>query len=265
MGPQVTTHSKTLGRIAAAFAMLGPLLFVACGGAGTGPITAASQAVAAADSALALGTAAQVASPFAKRAPTRDTMNGVRDAYHRKMSCADVALAAGMVEVNFAQGCEVNAHTVSGGFTVTHTRTSSASTFGVLLDGLSSYGKTLDGTIQVSGRGSVVTADATLMVSEMSVMAEHLFSGTFTPDATGVIIDGSASRDDGGSARNLAYDTVYLAYGDCYPSAGQITLDGSGQPLTTVAFDAATPSTGEVTVQVGGLPAAAVVLPACPL
>ncbi len=244
--------------------LLGAGLFVGCGGLDVDPSNPGASALVVADSVSALGVAAEVASPLAARPTAGDTMSGVRDVYERKITCAEVSLASGMVSVDFGSGCQLHGHTVSGAFTVTHTRTSSASTFGVLLDGLSSQGQAVDGRVNVSGSGAVITANATLMVTASSMMSEHLFTGTFSPDAAGVLIEGSSSRDDGATARNLTYDAVYLSYGDCYPTAGTITVEGSGQPATTVTFSAATASSGEVSVRVGRLPAQTVVLPACP-
>lgn len=241
---------------------------IACGGASEDPaqVDAEAEAVAAASTAAALTATAEVGGPVAERDRARtDVMDAVRDAYGRRMSCADIALAAGVLAVDFGAGCPVHGHTVAGAFSVTYTRTGTAATsFTLMLDDLDVDGVLTDGTVQLSAASGTLAADATLLVTEGAVATEHLFAGTMTPDQTGVLLDGSASRDDGAQTRDIALDAVYVVYGDCYPSAGRISLDASGQPTTLVTFDAQTPVTGEVSVKVGRLPAQTVTLPACP-
>lgn len=241
------------------------LTAAACGGAEDPEVNASAEAVMAAGSAQAVTQATEAAGPLAERdGAAADVMGSVQDAYGRRMRCADVASSAGMVSVDFGAGCDVNGHTVSGAFTVGLTRTDGEAAFTLTLSDLSSGGRAVDGTVHASGGAGTLSADATLTVSEGTALTEHLFAGTAVPDAAGVTLDGTAHRDDGALARDLAFTGLYVAYGDCYPSAGQVAVDATGQPTTTITFSTATPTTGEVSVQVGRLPAQTVTLPACP-
>ena len=241
------------------------LAAAACGGTDPAAVSASSEAVVAAESAQAAAQAAAVAAPLADRdRGAADVMGAVRDLYGRKMTCAEVALAAGILSVDLGAGCAVNGHTVSGAFTVAHTRTGTSSAFTLTLADLAADGTSVDGTVHASGGARVVTVDATLMVTDGAVITEHLFAGAATPDAAGVGLEGAARRDDGATARDLTFTALYVAYGDCYPSAGEIAVDATGQPTTLVTFSAATPTTGEVSVKVGRLPPQTVTLPACP-
>lgn len=241
------------------------LTLAACGGAETPDTGSSADALVAAESAQALARATETAAPLVERdGAAADVMSAVRDAYGRRMTCADVALSAGLLSVDFGAGCDVNGHTLSGTFTVAHTRTGTSSSFTLSLADLSADGTTVDGTVHTAAEAGTLSADATLMVSDGAAMTELLFEGEATPDSAGIALEGSASRDDGAIARSLAFTGIYVVYGDCYPSAGQVAIDGSGQPTTTVTFSAATPTTGEVSVQVGRLPAQTVTLPACP-
>lgn len=255
---------KNTSQIVAIATLTGGLL--ACGGADAPEdrVDPEAEVAAAAETTAALIAAGEVAGPTSEPSDgAEDVMEEVRAAYGRRMSCAAISFASGVLEVDFGAGCPVHGHTVAGAFTVAYTRTPTAA-FTLTLDDLSADGVVRDGTVHLSRGSGAVAADATLLVTDGPVTTEHLFAGTMTPDATGIALEGAARRDDGSQARDLAFTGVYVRYGDCYPSAGQVTVDASGQPTTTVTFDVQTPSTGQVQVAVGRLPAQTVTLPACP-
>ncbi len=249
----------------AAYALSWTLLS-ACGGAvgpGSTQIEAQVEAgLAAADSASVWSRASEMSAPIFERDPeVSDLIEGAAGAYALRMTCPQLTRASSSLTVDFGAGCEVGAHTISGLMTLTSASARALLTVDFVQ--LSDGDRQLDGSLELSLAEALASAQGSLTVTQDGAVTEHLFSGTLASSGQGVTMDGVASRVEGADIADLSFDEVFKAFGDCYPSAGRVTLDRSSSPTVVVTFSASTPSTYEVSVRVGGLPPQTVELPPC--
>ncbi len=246
----------------AALALPWITLSAACGaaeGADTAQVEAALSAV---ETASVWTHAGEMSAPILERDPnTADLLDGARAAYALRMFCPQLTLVNGVLTVDFGAGCQIGVHTVSGSLTLTSAPTENLLTLSFVQ--LSDGDRQLDGALELSAAEALATTQGNLTVTQDGTVTEHLFSGTLANDGRGVTVNGVASRVEGANTSDLVMDGVYKVLSDCYPSAGQITLERSSSPTVLVTFSASTGSTGEVEVQLGMLPSQTVVLPSC--
>lgn len=162
--------------------------------------------------------------------------------------CASAEVAGSAVTVTFASGCVLRTGlTASGSVTVALTRTDASLTAAVTFDALVVGDGALDGSaVFVTSNGSTFAVDATLTSGSGMLDADLTVVGM----AMAMEVDGTATITREGTSTMLSFSNVVWRLGDCYPSAGTMTV-GTGRVSQTVTFTAATPATGTVTVMQG--------------
>lgn len=165
-------------------------------------------------------------------------------------TCGTVSLSGATVTVTFAAGgCSLpSGITATGSIALSASVASGTVTVDVSFDALAIGAYALDGTASLS------TTNGTSYTVMLDLTSEgRTISGDLTLSASlaALTISGDlTTQRAGGAERMVSIEGLRWNRGDCYPSAGSITI-GAGSLAQTVTFSAATASTGEVTVEFG--------------
>jgi hypothetical protein len=159
-------------------------------------------------------------------------------------ACVTASVAGATVTVDFGTGCDVRGTALAGSMSLTVTKTGGTLTVIVNFTSLVVDGADLAGSVSLmtAGNGSYqVTFDLT--------SGDASGSGTLTVDGapTTLTMSGALSASQGGQSISASLASVVYVLGDCYPSAGTVTLSG-GRLAGTITFLATTPQDGRVQV-----------------
>lgn len=162
--------------------------------------------------------------------------------------CASAEVSGTTVSVTFASGCTLRTGlTAAGSVSVSVARAGASLGVDVSFDALVVGSHALDGTASFTTRnGSTLDVVLDLTGSAGSVSTDLTVVGT----SGAMQIDGSATVARDGTTTTLTFGGVVWALGDCYPSAGSMTVS-SGRVTQSIAFTSATPSTGTVSITQG--------------
>lgn len=162
--------------------------------------------------------------------------------------CASAEVSGSSVTVTFASGCTLRVGlTASGSVSAEIARSATGLEVGLDFDALVVGSHTLEGTATfTTTNGSTLDVQLALVSGAGSASADLTVLGS----AGAMQIDGTTTGSRDGATTSLAFTAVVWRTGDCYPSAGSMTV-ASGRVMQTVAFTSATPSTGTVTITQG--------------
>lgn len=165
-------------------------------------------------------------------------------------TCGTVSLSGTTVTVAFAvTGC-----TLPSGITATGTISLSASVAAGTATVDVQFDRVRIGSYGIDGTASFSTTNGTSYAVMLDLMSEaRSISGDRTVSAslTSLIVSGTLTTQRiGGTALMLTIAGLVWNRGDCYPSAGSITV-GAGALEQTVTFASTTASTGVVTITFG--------------
>lgn len=163
-------------------------------------------------------------------------------------ACGAVSRSGTSITVDFASGCTLpSGLTASGSVTVAIAVASGTATATITFVDLVAGAYTIDGTASfatTNGTSYDVTIDVTSggreVLADLTIRA---MPGSFTAS-------GSATIVHGGATWSMTITGLVWVRGDCYPSAGSITI-GSAALAQTLTFTAATASSGQVMVTQG--------------
>ena len=161
--------------------------------------------------------------------------------------CGSIATSGTTVTATFpASGCKLGQWTVTGTIAVTVTKSSGLS-LAMTFTNVTVDGTACDGTVTFATTdGSSFSLDANVTWGTTSFTASNFkISG-----AGGAVTFGGSLSTSADSASSITFDAVVWNDGDCYPSAGSITVQ-KAIVTETIAFSAATATAGQVAVTVG--------------
>jgi hypothetical protein len=160
--------------------------------------------------------------------------------------CGSVTLNGTTVTANFGSGCMFGNIAVAGTITVGVTKNGSSISLAVAFMGVTVNGEPLSGTATfTTSNGTTFTLTANITWQKTTYTAQS-FTVTGAPGQ--ITLDGALGLGDAVSSYTFA--GVVWKQGDCYPSAGTLTIK-KGLLTETVTFTAATATTGVVSVTIG--------------
>ncbi len=165
-------------------------------------------------------------------------------------TCGTVSLGGATVTVTFATGgCMLpSGITATGSIALSASVASGTVTVDVSFDALSIGAYAIDGTASLSTTNGTTYAVLLDLTSEGRTIAGDL---TVAASLVALTISGElTTQRTGGTGRMVSIEGLRWNRGDCYPSAGSITV-GLGALAQTVTFGTATATSGVVTVEFG--------------
>jgi hypothetical protein len=235
--------------------LLGAVAVVAaCGGGGEldageqgevalhgGGVVAAHQALLAIDQTMEIDPTLDVT-----KTPEQNAL-AIRDRARAGGGCVTAELSGATVTVTFAAGCEVRGAAIAGQLSLTVTKIAGTITVIANFVGLEVDGVPLDGSVKL-----MTTGDGTYQVTFDLAAGEKAVTGDvgLVGEPGQVTVSGSLTTAGGGQSGSAELDGVVYVLGDCYPSAGTLTI-ASARFTGTVTFLSTTPQDGVVEIGVG--------------
>ncbi len=164
-------------------------------------------------------------------------------------ACGSVSLMGTTVTASFGAppGCTLGNLTVSGTIAISVNKIASSITLAVTFTSVTVNGELLSGMATfATSNGTTFTLNANVTWQKTTYIATGF---TVTGAVGSITLDGALSVM-GDAATSLTFAGVLWKQGDCYPSAGTLTIKKA--TLTeTITFSAASATTGQVTVTIG--------------